>query len=447
VKRVIIALMVVAALILSAVIPVTATEAVSGAELAFQTHCYRAEFAHELDTASGAAGEGLADPTPFWVDMVDADLYPDGGEDIYVAVLDTGLLDIWPFFFPHADIATEYGIGFTHDIWWDDGLVFGPLRDDRGFITKPFEGSGHGTHVTSTIVGYNFNNLFLVGGVAPKATIIPVLCLDAWEVPSPEGPIRLTGGTYEMIAAGINYVADLAEEEGIKIIINMSLGGPAPSPLIEDALDHAISNGVIVVASAGNEGYDGMGWPGAYDQVISAAAGGWTEQWLVRDPEVRWWLNDVTEELNTVDYWGNNWQTYLEDFSSRPNKDLGQKQFHLDVTAQGAAVVGPYKSYFATNTGYYYLWGTSMAAPHVAGIAATVLGEHPGLGQSDMEFALKVAASGLPLATDGSLLYDPWYGVYHFEWSGGEYGKGWLTADKAMFIADVLGSRGSPIAM
>jgi subtilisin family serine protease len=162
---------------------------------------------------------------------------------------------------------------------------------------------------------------------------------------------------------------------------------------------------------------------------------------------VRWWLNDVTEELNTVDYWGNNWQTYLEDFSSRPNKDLGQKQFHLDVTAQGAAVVGPYKSYFAMNTNYYYLWGTSMAAPHVAGIAATVLGEHPGLGQSDMEFALKVAASGLPLATDGSLLYDPWYGVYHFEWSGGEYGKGWLTADKAMFIADVLGSRGSPIAM
>ncbi|NIV34908.1 MAG: S8 family serine peptidase, partial [Anaerolineae bacterium] len=51
---------------------------------------------------------------------------------------------------------------------------------------KPFEGSGHGTHVASTIVGYNFNNLFLVGGVAPKATIIPVLCLDAWEVPSPE---------------------------------------------------------------------------------------------------------------------------------------------------------------------------------------------------------------------------------------------------------------------
>ncbi|NIV34909.1 MAG: S8 family serine peptidase, partial [Anaerolineae bacterium] len=142
-------------------------------------------------------------------------------------------------------------------------------------------------------------------------------------------------------------------------IINMSLGGPAPSPLIEDAIDHAISNGVIVVASAGNEGYDGMGWPGAYDQVISAAAGGWTEQWLVRDPEPRWWLNDVTEELNTEDYWGNNWQTYLEDFSSRPNKDLGQRAFHLDVTAQGAAVVGPYKPYFATNTGYYYMWGTS----------------------------------------------------------------------------------------
>jgi subtilisin family serine protease len=446
-KKVVVALTLVVALMVSAVIPVAAAESVSGVMPAFQPDCYSAQFAYDLDTASAAAGESLADPTPFWVDIVDAELYPDGGEGIYVAVLDTGLLDLWPFFFPHANIADEWGIGFTHDIWWDDilgDIVFGPLRDDRGFITKPYEGSGHGTHVTSTIVGYNFNNLFIVGGVAPKATIIPVLCMDAWEVPYPGGTLQLTGGTDEMVAAGINYVAELAEREGIKIIINMSLGGPEPTAMIEDAIDYAISKGVIVVASAGNEGYAGMGWPGAYDQVISAGAGGWTEQWVTRPPQTRWWLNDVTEKLNTKDYWGNNWQIYLEDFSSRPNKDLGQKSFYLDVTDPGASVVGPYKGYFSTAVGYYYLWGTSMAAPHVSGIAAMVLGEHPDLGQRQMEFVLKIAALGIPLCADGAWVYDPFYavdpGVYpwHFEWSGKDYGAGWLTADKAMRWADVL---------
>ena len=433
--------MLVVALIMSAVVPVAAAEPVSDVMPAFQPDCYRTEFACGLDTASAITDEGLADPTPFWVDMVDAELYPDGGEGIYVAVLDTGLLDLWPFFFPHANIADEWGIGFTHDIWWDDilgDIVFGPLRDDRGFITDAYKGSGHGTHVTSTIVGYNFNNLFIVGGVAPKATIIPVLCMDAWEVPYPGGTLQLTGGTDEMVAAGINYVADLAEREGIKIIINMSLGGPEPTAMIEDAIDRAISKGVIVVASAGNEGYAGMGWPGAYDQVISAAAGGWTEQWLVRPPETRWWLNDVTEKLNKKDYWGNNWQVYLEEFSSRPSKDLGQKKQDLDVTVPGASVVGPYKGYFSTAVGYYYLWGTSMAAPHVSGVAAIVLGEYPDLDQSQMEFILKNAAHGVPLPADGAWVYDPFYasdpGVYpwYFAWSGKDYGAGWLTADKAM---------------
>jgi len=450
VKSAILALMLVAALVMSSIVPVAAAGPVSGVMPGFQPDFYRAEFACDLDTTSGATGGSLADPTPFWVDIVDGELYPEGGEGVYVAVLDTGLLELWPFFFGHANIADEWGIGFSHDIWWDDtigDIVIGPLRDDRGFITKPYEGSGHGTHVTSTIVGYNFNNLFIVGGVAPKATIIPVLCMDAWEVPYPGGTLQLTGGTDEMVAAGINYVADLAETEGIEIIINMSLGGSEPSAMIEDAINNAISNGVIVVASAGNEGYAGMGWPGAYDQVISAAAGGWTEQWLTRPPETRWWLNGVTEKLNTEDYWGNNWQIYLEDFSSRPNKDLGQKPFHLDVTSPGASVVGPYKNYFSTAVGYYYLWGTSMAAPHVSGIAAIVLGEHPDFSQCQMEFVLKNAARRVPLAADGAWVYDPFYavdpGVYpwYFEWTGKDYGAGWLTADKAMWSADVHSQR------
>ncbi|MEM2118583.1 MAG: S8 family serine peptidase, partial [Candidatus Bathyarchaeia archaeon] len=321
------------------VLPPIANSEAPVTRLAFDVTPFKGEFAELANIEETQAA--LPDPTPFWVDIVDAELYENGGDGIYIAVLDTGLLSNWQFFFSQAKIKWEWGKGFTHDIWWNPAIndfEIGPLRDDRGFITKDFEGSGHGTHVTSTIVGYRFRTAtadFWVRGVAPKATIIPVLVLDAWEVPYPSGVARFTGGTYEMVTAGIYYVAWLAETYGVKIIINMSLGGSAPSPMEEEAINYAISKGVIVVASAGNNGEAGMGWPGAFPQVISAAAGGWTEGWITKPPQTRWWLNDVTEKLNTKDYWGNNWQMFLEDFSSRANPELGQSWKELDVCAPG----------------------------------------------------------------------------------------------------------------
>jgi len=459
-KNVLVSVVVLALMLVAmAPLPVRTTPPPVVRSLDFDILPAKEEFAEAVDLES-TVGEVL-DPTPFWVDIVNAEGYM-GGEGIYVAVLDTGLLYNWQFFFTNpltgeCRIKAEWGKGFTHDIWWDEELqdfVIGPLRDDRGFITKTFEGSGHGTHVTSTIIGYRFRTAvadFWVRGVAPKATIIPVLVLDAWEVDYPGGKARFTGGTWEMVSAGIRYVAELAETYGVKIIINMSLGGRAPSPMIEEAINYAISKGVIIVAAAGNDGYAGMGWPGAYPQVISAAAGGWTMQYVGYPPSdppspYRWWLTNVPEQLNTVDDWGNNWQIYLEDFSSRPNKDLGQKSFHLDVTSVGAAVVGPYKPYFRPETyiGYYLVWGTSMATPHVTGIAATVLEKYPFLNQKQMETILKTAAQSPPLACDGAWVYDPFYAAdpgvwpWHFEWLGTDWGAGWLTADKAMFTAYVF---------
>jgi subtilisin family serine protease len=158
----------------------------------------------------------------------------------------------------------------------------------------------------------------------------------------------------------------------------------------------------------------------------------------------RWWLTDVPEMLNTMDGWGNNWQIYLTDFSSRPNMTLGQKSFHLDVTSVGAAVVGPYKNYFSTTVGYYLLWGTSMATPHVSGIAALVLEKCPDLNQYQMEIILKNAATKIPLACDGAWVYDPFYAVdpgvwpWHFEWTGTDWGSGWLTADNALRAAYIF---------
>jgi len=404
----------------------------SSLQLTFDTMMYREELAYELDGDLMVAAESLHEETPFWIDMVDADVDNDG-EGVYVAVLDTGLLQMWPDFFSQANIAWELGIGFTHDIWWDDGFQFGPLRDDRGFITKPLEGSGHGTHVTSTIVGYNYADLFWVRGVAPKATIIPVLVLDAWLVPYPEGTAFFHGGTDEMVAAGIYYVADLAKTLDGPVIISMSLGGADPSPMIEQAINYAIRKKVIVVVAAGNAGYDGMDYPGAYPQVISCAMAGWTEGWI--DYPARWWLYDVAEKLNSPDYWGNNWHLYLDYGSSRPNKDLGQKSWYLDVTAPGCAIVGPHKPYLSPVIGYYYAWGTSMATPHVSGMAALVLQSHPKMRQDTMESILKTAAAGLPLPSDGSLAFDvPGY-LYYFEWFGKDWGGGFLQADAALKVA------------
>jgi len=143
------------------------------------------------------------------------------------------------------------------------------------------------------------------------------------------------------------------------VVINMSLGGPVLDVVEEAAIRYAISKGVIIVASAGNNGLKGMGYPGAYAPVISVAAAGWTGQWLPgADGNVRNWWNqdDVRDPVKAADF-------YIAGFSSRQKS--GQD---LDVTAPGAWVVGPYQ--VNGQISYFYLSGTSMSSPHVAGIVA-----------------------------------------------------------------------------
>jgi subtilisin family serine protease len=408
-----------------------------------QVAIYREMFAFDEDSAPMSS---LPEVVPFNVDMVDAEGLSNDGEGVYVAVLDTGLLPAWASIFSQANIRDDLGIGFTCDIWWGgDGFYRGPLYA-TDFITDL--ASGHGTHVTSTIVGYNVFDSYWVKGVAPKATIIPVLVLDAWAIPFPGGTAYMAGGFFDMIATGIYYVADfvLPQVDG-PVIISMSLGGMVTDPIIEDAIDYAISKGIIVVASAGNNGYDGMGWPGAYPQVISCGMAGWTEQFVSH------WQADVPENLNTQDYWGNNWQIFLDDISSRPNMDLGQKHQDLDVTAPGSAVVGPYKPRFYPDPdfySFYYLWGTSMAAPHVSGIAALILQDHPTYTQGAIESTLKTAANQIPMPADGAYVFDPFYAdVYgiipwYFWWFGGDWGSGFIQADTAINMASFFSRRFGP---
>ena len=160
----------------------------------------------------------------------------------------------------------------------------------------------------------------------------------------------------------------------------MSLGG-AGSAIEKAAVDYAISKGVIVVAAAGNEGKAGMSFPGAYAPVISVAASGWTGEW---NGDPNWWaLYDVPDPTNPNDY-------YITDFSSRAKS--GQD---LDVAAPGSWVLGPFQLQ-SGKTSYYFLGGTSMASPHVAGIVALMAQKDPSLTAAQAEAILESTAVPLP---------------------------------------------------
>jgi subtilisin family serine protease len=350
--------------------------------------------------------------------------------------LDTGLVPNWRDYFPEQRVATELGKGFhqnvsfkAHNDTCGVGVEVGPLYEGTwvGSI-----GSSHGTHVTSTIIGYNYRSNsdaaagyplppIFVNGIAPEVTIIPVKVLADYQVPAlPKcgpgyGAGKAVFGTSAMVAAGIDYATDLAIAGYRPMVINMSLGGGALEDVEQAALDRAIANGVIVVASAGNEGEDGMGYPGAYPPVISAGAAGWTGEWLYPGdgPRYRmWWLQynsapmyagsgDVADPTAVDD-------VYVTDFSSRALP--GQE---LDVLAPGSWVRGPFPGYpgyshlpwwskgigdlVGGNPGnFYYVGGTSMAAPHVAAVSALLLQVNPSLTQAQVEGILKGTALGIP---------------------------------------------------
>jgi len=287
------------------------------------------------------------------------------GEGVYVAVLDTGLVDSWRQYFPQERIAEQYAMSFG-----GGGGLAGTVSSQPN--KWEHDADSHGTHVTSTIIGYSLRGT-PINGVAPKATIIPVKVLN-----------QNGSGWSSVIARGITYVADLKKGPlaDSPVVINMSLGGSALDAVEKAAIDYAIEAGVIIVASAGNAGQAGMGYPGAYEPVISVAASGWAYEFY-NNISSWWYAFDVPDPAIMTDY-------YITDFSSvqYPGQDL-------DVAAPGSWIVGPYN----VNNGqlsYYFLGGTSMASPHVAGLVALMAQKAPGLTASQAEEKLESTAAWIP---------------------------------------------------
>jgi subtilisin family serine protease len=322
------------------------------------------------------------------------------GTGVYVAVLDTGLLDSWRQYFPEERIAKEYAASF------------GGGGGDMGTVsTQPnkweHDQNSHGTHVTSTILGYQYG-VNQINGVAPGATVIPVKVLN-----------QNGHGWSSVIAAGIVYVADLKADAlaDYPVVINMSLGGSRLDAVEKAAIDYAIGKGVIIVASAGNRGTAGMGYPGAYAPVISVAASGWVGEWYPGYVSNWWYALNVADPTNPAYF-------YIADFSSRALS--GQD---LDVAAPGSWILGPYQVN-SGQTSYYFLGGTSMASPHVAGIVALMAQKKSALTAPQAESILE--GSAIYLAPDCRIVYQPDGSSSNICWGTDATGAGLATADAAL---------------
>lgn len=214
------------------------------------------------------------------------------------------------------------------------------------------DGNGHGTHCAGIATAIT-NNGIGVAGVAHRdnVKILPV------QVLSKEGY-----GSYESVANGIIWAAD----NGAKVI-SMSLGGPRPSKLITDAVQHALSKDALLIAAMGNDGNGAKSYPAAEPGVMAVGA---TDS------------NDKVARFSQYGPWNS-------------------------VSAPGVNILSTFPTYPTDmpGTNYGSISGTSMATPAVSGLAALVRSKYPQL--KALEVKKHIEATADDLGTPG---FDNYYG-------------------------------------
>lgn len=210
----------------------------------------------------------------------------------------------------------------------------------RDFVNNDLNASddnGHGTMVAG-IAAAETNNNEGVAGVAWNAMILPVKVLDA----SGLGPT-------DTVAQGIVWAADNGAS-----VINLSLGVDVPSQTLRDAVKYAYDKGIFIAAAAGNTN-TAVSYPAAYHPYCFAVA-----------------ATDYNDQRAS-------WSNFGSD---------------IDVAAPGDQIYAPYPMAL-TPPGfipYRYGQGTSMAAPHVAGLAALIKGLKPTLKVADIQAIIRYSS-------------------------------------------------------
>ncbi|MBN1221648.1 MAG: peptidase S8 [Candidatus Aminicenantes bacterium] len=213
------------------------------------------------------------------------------------------------------------------------------ISGGRDFVNSDFDAdddNGHGTHVAG-IAAADTHNTEGIAGVAWDCRILPVKVMDA------DG-----SGLYSWIIDGIRWAADNEVH-----VINLSLGGDADADSLRAAITYAVSKGIVCVASGGNDGSSVL-YPAAYDNCLAVAATDYNDD----RPD---WSNSGPE---------------------------------IDVAAPGERVLSTIPTWFfgEGSLPYAFGFGTSMSAPHVAGLAALIKSMKPWLSAQEIMNIIRYTA-------------------------------------------------------
>ena len=304
-----------------------------------------------------------------------------GDREVIIAIIDSGIdyrhddlaSKAWinPGEFPDNGLDDD-GNGYVDDIYGWDFTDAPNLQAEGDYIegdNEPIDESGHGTHVAG-IAGAMPDNGIGIAGVAWEC---PLMAIRAGL--SLGGSSRLQD---DDSAAAIIYATDNGAS-----VINMSWGSEHRSFVIQDAIDYAHARGAVLVAAAGNSQKPEAIFPAAYRKVIAVAS---TEQ--------------------------NQQRFYQSNFGAS-----------IDIGAPGNVILST-----QINNQYRLLTGTSMAAPHVAGVAALMLAKRPGLTHEEVRYILIHTAD--PVHQEDSDALDERF-----------VGAGTVNAERALLATGTLQAR------
>lgn len=295
------------------------------------------------------------------VDAVAAWDMQSGDESVVVAIVDTGID------YHHPDLAANMwrnpgeipanGIDDDGNGVIDD--VFGASFVGAGFVApsgdpRDADAGSHGTHVAG-IVGAVANNGVGTAGVAWNVRLMAV----KWIGQGLFGPT----GTCEGAIYSIIYATLMGAD-----VINASWRNPCGAPL-RDAIRFAGSQNVLFVAAAGNDGDNN-------DLVPVEPAG--------------------FRVLNVIAVAASDELDQRAVFSSFQSSNFGPNR--VQIAAPGKQILSTLR-----NGGYGYASGSSMAAPHVAGVAALIFARHPGIAAKDVKTSLVLGGDQL-IGLDGLVL-------------------------------------------